>query len=510
MTSILSLKISITNILKILFLVISITFLFNLIEYKNISHLLLAKEVKNESIKKESGKKVDNKESNAADKKQEKESNVADKKQEKESNAADKKQEKINKEEEKVQQKIDKEQKKIKRSSKKAEKKLAKEQKKLEKNKERKLRKNEKFTSWFDIENDKNINEYEKGIKKAQLRYQEEIEKIIKKGGTNQTLKLIKAEDKLKNRLAKENEKFSDDILQVSKKISKNETLSLVNSGWVNDSVFAKGFENHGQRVKTYVEIAKLLGVSTYIGALQANFGNIYETGIYDIQNNINDLENLTIKNKEIFDLNIDEVGRLSNEINELNFELLNYTNEIEDQNILLNDQNRISEILLNQIEEINNSLIVINEEVNELSTSLLNESLSDEEISSLQFQLDNLELNKLTLENSIDTSVENLNLINSDILSIQSDIEELNIFKFDLETDISNSNNLIDSLNQKNEQLSIENIDLENQILKFQQELELVIENVKPGVGSDSEWQVVNLDTNNDGVINEFDLEIN
>jgi chromosome segregation ATPase len=253
-----------------------------------------------------------------------------------------------------------------------------------------------------------------------------------------------------------------------------------------------------------------LLGVSTYIGALQANFGNIYETGIYDIQNNIKDLENATIKNKEIFDLNIDEVGRLSNAINELNFELSNYTNEIEDQNILLNDQNQISEILLNQIEEINNSLIDINEGVNELSALLLNESLSDEEISSLQFQLDNLKSNKLTLENSIDTSVESLNVINSDILSIQSDIEELNILKFDLETDISNSNNLINSLNQTNEQLSIENIDLENQIFKFQQELELVIENVKPGVGSDSEWQVVNLDTNNDGVINEFDLEIN
>ena len=39
--------------------------------------------------------------------------------------------------------------------------------------------------------------------------------------------------------------------------------------------------------------------------------------------------------------------------------------------------------------------------------------------------------------------------------------------------------------------------------------ELAATIENVKPGVGVESGWETVNLDTNNDGVVNEADVNI-
>ena len=77
----------------------------------------------------------------------------------------------------------------------------------------------------------------------------------------------------------------------------------MVNSGWINDAVYSKDFINHGQRVKTYVEIAKSQGLPAYVGALQANFGNPYETGIVDLKNQLETLSgqiisnNLTIQN---------------------------------------------------------------------------------------------------------------------------------------------------------------------------------------------------------------------
>ena len=56
---------------------------------------------------------------------------------------------------------------------------------------------------------------------------------------------------------------------------------------------------------------------------------------------------------------------------------------------------------------------------------------------------------------------------------------------------------------------------DLETQIVVSEQEIvtteiELVdtIENVKPGVGQEFEWETVNLDINQDGVVDENDLQ--
>ena len=47
----------------------------------------------------------------------------------------------------------------------------------------------------------------------------------------------------------------------------------------------------------------------------------------------------------------------------------------------------------------------------------------------------------------------------------------------------------------------------LETEVTSATQELETTIVNVKPGVGQDSGWETVNLDTNNDGVVDVNDI---
>ena len=51
--------------------------------------------------------------------------------------------------------------------------------------------------------------------------------------------KIDKADDKLVNKLSKADDKFTKDITSISKRISKEETASLINSGWVNDNVYS-------------------------------------------------------------------------------------------------------------------------------------------------------------------------------------------------------------------------------------------------------------------------------
>jgi len=66
--------------------------------------------------------------------------------------------------------------------------------------------------------------------------------------------------------------------------LSDEETRQLIANGWganiPSDGVFA----NHGQRVRTMVAIAQALGYSSHVGALQANFGTSQETGLADLQ----------------------------------------------------------------------------------------------------------------------------------------------------------------------------------------------------------------------------------
>ena len=53
---------------------------------------------------------------------------------------------------------------------------------------------------------------------------------------------------------------------------------ALIAGGWGNRPVTNDGFRNHGERVRTYVAIAKALGEGAYVGALQANFGPVTAT----------------------------------------------------------------------------------------------------------------------------------------------------------------------------------------------------------------------------------------
>ena len=57
-------------------------------------------------------------------------------------------------------------------------------------------------------------------------------------------------------------------------------------------------------------------------------------------------------------------------------------------------------------------------------------------------------------------------------------------------------------------ENLETEIVNAGEDIVNTEQELGTTIENVKPGVGVDSGWEIVNLDINNDGVVNEADID--
>ena len=57
---------------------------------------------------------------------------------------------------------------------------------------------------------------------------------------------------------------------------SDGETGALIAGGWGEETVVDDGFKNHGQRVSTFVKLAKALGYSASVGAMQANFpGNV-------------------------------------------------------------------------------------------------------------------------------------------------------------------------------------------------------------------------------------------
>ena len=71
----------------------------------------------------------------------------------------------------------------------------------------------------------------------------------------------------------------------------------------------------NGKKVKTLVAIAKSLGYSASVGALQANFGTPQETGIIDLQNQITDLNNqIALDSQTLVDLN-NQLADLSTQI---------------------------------------------------------------------------------------------------------------------------------------------------------------------------------------------------
>jgi hypothetical protein len=62
------------------------------------------------------------------------------------------------------------------------------------------------------------------------------------------------------------------------------ETRHLIATGWQPRRSEDDGFKNHGERVRTMVELARRLGHGAHVGALQANFGTPYENGIAALQ----------------------------------------------------------------------------------------------------------------------------------------------------------------------------------------------------------------------------------
>ena len=62
---------------------------------------------------------------------------------------------------------------------------------------------------------------------------------------------------------------------EVAGEVDAEAVNDLVERGWSGKRAQAieEGFANHGQRVKTMVEVAKELGYGAHVGALQANFG---------------------------------------------------------------------------------------------------------------------------------------------------------------------------------------------------------------------------------------------
>ncbi|HSA83022.1 MAG TPA: hypothetical protein VLE23_19550 [Geminicoccaceae bacterium] len=68
--------------------------------------------------------------------------------------------------------------------------------------------------------------------------------------------------------------------------LAPHETQALIERGWKGPKTH-DGFKNHGQRTRTMVELAKRLGYSPRVGALQANFGTPYENGIADLQDRL-------------------------------------------------------------------------------------------------------------------------------------------------------------------------------------------------------------------------------
>jgi hypothetical protein len=57
-------------------------------------------------------------------------------------------------------------------------------------------------------------------------------------------------------------------------------TIELISRGWAWHERLDEGWRNHGERVRTMVEIAKSLGHPASVGALQANFGTPFENGL--------------------------------------------------------------------------------------------------------------------------------------------------------------------------------------------------------------------------------------
>lgn len=72
---------------------------------------------------------------------------------------------------------------------------------------------------------------------------------------------------------------------KVAHRFTPEEAKALMERGWKGPKArAADGFKNHGERVRTMVELAKRLGYGAHVGALQANFGTPQENGIRELE----------------------------------------------------------------------------------------------------------------------------------------------------------------------------------------------------------------------------------
>lgn len=397
------------------------------------------------------------------DKKAEKAAKKEAKSAEKAAKGGAKSAEKVAKKEAKTLEKVAKKEEK---DQKKADKELQKLLKKAEKDRQKEIKESQKLTAWSDKKFDQAFEGYAKKVQQAQLKYQEKISKLIEDDNAKAAFKIEQQEDKLANRLAKADNQFIERINSVSKKLEKNESDSLVQSGWVKEELFAKDFTNHGQRVKTYVEIAKAQGLPAYVGALQANFGNPYETGIDDL-------------NKQIDSLN--------SFIEEANLEIITNQNTISDLSKQLGLAESEVANLIGELNLNNKNLDTITNQIAEINSSLIDEILTDEEVAILQEQKNSLNLQLLELSDTTDELNQQISIVANEVESFESSIQSLDNNITDLETQIVVS---------------------EQEIITTEIELVDTIKNIKPGVGQEFEWETVNLDINQDGVVDENDLQ--
>jgi hypothetical protein len=75
-----------------------------------------------------------------------------------------------------------------------------------------------------------------------------------------------------------------DQIGAIAHQFTPEEARALIERGWKGPAARNDGFRNHGERVRTMVELAKRLGYGAHVGALQANFGTPYENDIAALQ----------------------------------------------------------------------------------------------------------------------------------------------------------------------------------------------------------------------------------
>ena len=353
------------------------------------------------------------------------------------------------------------------KEQKKAAKNLQKLLEKSEKDKKKEIKESQKLTAWSNKKFDEAFEGYAKKVQQAQLKYQKKIAKLIEDDSTKALFKIVQQEDKLANRLEKADNQFIKNINTVSKKLEKNESTNLIQSGWVKEELFSKDFNNHGQRVKTYVEIAKAQGLPAYVGALQANFGNPYETGIDDLNKQISTLNNF------IEDANLEIISN-QNSISDLSTQLGLAESEIINLNGELNINNENLNVITNQIAEINGSLI--------------DETLTDEEVAILDEQKNNLNLQLLELSDVSNEINQQISIVTTEVRNLENNIQ-----------------NLASDINNLEEQIIVSG----QEIVSTEIELSETVENVKPGVGQDFEWETINLDTNLDGVVDENDLQV-